>query len=185
MIVARICESIDADWTRLDPVRVGGVPAGQGTPDRFVTVSEGSIPLLRMDVYSYGSDCFAFQDAIFWHSHVVVGFGSHVHAVSLRDRSVVTLTLDSYFGQLYPTADYLLVASGERLLRVEPDRSVLWTSASLAIDGVVVAQPEPPIIRGEGEWDPPGGWEPFALFAADGQLVPKAGGPKRPGGPGS
>jgi hypothetical protein len=102
---------------------------------------------------------------------VVIGFGSHVHAISLVDRSVVTVELESYFGHLYPALDFVLLASGERLFRMEPDRSVSWKSVHLGIDGVVVRDVGTDTIRGDGEWDPPGGWKPFEISVADGALV--------------
>jgi hypothetical protein len=54
---------------------------------------------------------------------------------------------------------------------MDSDRSIRWQSDILAIDGVVVSHVGPPVIRGEGEWDPPGGWRDFALFADDGKAV--------------
>jgi hypothetical protein len=165
---ASISKVIDGDWLRMDPVRVGSVPPGFGTPDGFVTVTDRGCPVLRVDVYAYAEHCTAFEDAIIWRGHLVVGFGSHVHCVSIADRSSVTIALGSYFGRLHPTRHYLLIASGDRLFRVQPDRTILWTSDHLAVDGVVVRDPGPPIIRGIAEHDPPGDWRPFAIFAADG-----------------
>lgn len=166
-------ETIDAECLGLDPLLVGQVPSGLGTPDYYVVVFQDDKPVLRVDIYQFGSeDCSAFQDAIVWRDNLVVGVGTNVHAVSLLDRSVTTTALESYYGHLYPTPDYLLVASGERLYRMEPDRSVLWTSELLAIDGVVVHEAGPVVVYGDAEWDPPGGWRPFALFAADGRPSP-------------
>jgi hypothetical protein len=162
-------EVIDAEWLSVESVRVGRVSAAVGTPPCYVTVTEDDKPVLKVEVYPYGPDCFAFQEAIVWRNHVIVGFGSHVHSISVADRSTITVTLDSYFGHLYPTNDYLLLASGERLFRMEPDLSILWRSEALGIDGVVVHDPGPIVVRGEGEWDPPGGWRSFAVFAADGR----------------
>ena len=54
---------------------------------------------------------------------------------------------------------------------IEPDGRVLWESDIVGIDGVVLDSAEPPIIKGAGEWDPPGDWRPFALSADSGQLV--------------
>jgi hypothetical protein len=167
-LLATISGTIDADWLRVAPVRVGRVPSGVGTPACFVTVAENDDPVLRLDVYAHEPDCYAFQDAIVWRDNLIVGFGSYVHAISISRRSAITVALGSYFGQLYPTDEYLLVASGERLFRMEVDRSILWTSAPLGIDGVVVHEAGPDVIRGEGEWDPPGGWQPFTVMAADG-----------------
>ena len=168
-LFARMSAVVETEWLSADSLRVGGVPAALGTPDLYVTVADDENPVLRVAVYAYGPDCFAFQDAIVWRGNLIIGFGSHVHAVSLADRSVVSIALESYFGHLYPTGDYLLVSSGARLFRMEPDRSILWASEPLGIDGVVVGEPGPTVVRGEGEWDPPGGWRPFAVFAADGR----------------
>jgi len=47
----------------MEPVRVGRVPAGVGTPARYVTVVEYDKPILRVDVYPDPPDCYPFQDA--------------------------------------------------------------------------------------------------------------------------
>ena len=161
--------AIEAEWESLTPVRVGGLPEHVATPDRHVSVLHDDDMLLRVELYSYGSDCFAFESTLIWRGNLAVGFGSHVHLVSLSDRSVTTLALGSYFGHLYLTEEYLLVASGERVFRIDPNRQVLWTSEVLGIDGVLLSDVGPPIIRGEGEWDPPGGWAPFQLLAESGR----------------
>ena len=171
MLVATITEVVDAEDLRLEPIRVGRVPPGRGTPDRYVSVTDGDVRLLRVDVYSFGPDCFAFQDAIIWQGNVVVGFGSHVHVIGMADRSSVTIELGSYYGHVSPTADYLLIASGERLFRLAADRSLVWTSDVLGIDGVVVHEAGADLIQGDGEWDPPGGWEPFTVSARDGKRL--------------
>jgi hypothetical protein len=168
---ARITEVIEDRWLRVDPVRVGGVPRGLGTPDRYVVVSDGDIPILRVDVYAYPQDCSPFEDALVWRDNLVIGFGSHVHVLGIANRAFCTVALYSYYGHLYPTPDYLLIASGDRLFRMQPDSSILWVSEFLAIDGVLVFDPGPPVIRGEAEQDPPGGWEPFAVSAEDGRAV--------------
>ena len=171
MLTASYSHSLAGDWLRLSPVRAGRVPDRLRTPDRYVMAARDGRPLLRVDVYSYGPDCFTFEEVIVWRDLVIIGFGSHVHAISLVDRSVVTVELESYFGHLYPTLDFVLLASGERLFRMEPDRSLSWKSAHLGKEGVVVREVGPDIIRGDGEWDPPGGWKPFEVSVTDGELV--------------
>jgi hypothetical protein len=170
-VEARVSEVIDDAWLRVEPVRVGGVARGVGTPDRYVTVSDGGDLILRVDVYAYPLDSFPFEAALVWRDNLVIGFGSHIHMVALATRAACTLELESYYGHLHPTPDYLLIASGDRLFRMEPDRSILWTTEVLAVDGVIVSDPGPPVIRGEAELDPPGGWQPFAVSAADGATV--------------
>lgn len=168
MMVARIAGAIQSEWACVAPVCVGGASEGVRAA-RYVVVEYGDDQLLRVDVHAYGPDCFAFEEVLIWRGHVVIGFGSHVHLVSIHDRAATTLALGSYFGHLYPTDEYLLAASGERVFRIEPSGRVLWTSDVLGIDGVLVNDAGPPIIRGEGEWDPPGGWAPFELLADSGR----------------
>jgi hypothetical protein len=93
VITATFTDSLDGLWIRLEPIRVGRVPVTLRTPNRYVTVLKDGEPTLRIDVYAYGPDCFAFEEAIVWHDMVFVGFGSHVHAVSPMDCSVVSLEL--------------------------------------------------------------------------------------------
>jgi hypothetical protein len=47
----------------------------------------------------------------------------------------------------------------------------MWESERLGIDGVVVHAVEGDVIEGDGEWDPPGGWQPFELSLASGERV--------------
>ncbi len=172
LTIATMSRTLGAKWLAVDPVRAGDMARAHEAPERYVTVTEDGAPILRVDLHACHADCFAFEEAIVWRGQLVVGFGSFVHAVTLADRSVVTVALGSYFGHLYPTDEYLLLTSGERVFRMEPDRSILWRSAELGIDGVVVHEAGPPVVRGDGEWDPPGGWRPFAVRAVDGTPVP-------------
>jgi hypothetical protein len=134
-----------------------------------VTLADGGRLVLRVDVYKGGPQCCAFEDAILWRGNLIIGFGSWVHAIPVATRKAISFDVDPYFGHIYPTADYLLIASGVSLYRMEPDCSLLWESPRLGIDGVVVHEAGPQSVRGDGEWDPPGGWRPFLLSANDGK----------------
>ena len=70
-LLARMSGVIDAEWVRVEPVRVGRVPAVVGTPECYVTVAEDDKPALRVDVYAYGPDCLAFQDAMVWRDNLI------------------------------------------------------------------------------------------------------------------
>jgi hypothetical protein len=76
---------------------------------------------------------------------------------------VSSLDLGSYFGRLYAGDSYLLAASAERLFRIGLDGTLLWASDPLGLDGVVVSCVAGGVVKGEGEWDPPGGWRPFRV----------------------
>jgi hypothetical protein len=123
---------------------------------------------LRLCVYADGQDVFTFEAAIVWRRNVVIGFGSHLHLVALSDRAHRSIPLEPYFGHLYPTEQRVLVASAERVFCIGTDQQLLSRSHVVGIDGVVLSEIDGPVIRGEGEWDPPGGWRPFALLASSG-----------------
>ena len=103
-----------------------------------------------------------------WRENVVVGFGYHVHLIALSDHAHRSIPLEWYFGHLYPSGRNLFVTSAQRVFCIGPDQHVLWRSEIVGIDGVVLEEIDGPIVRGGGEWDPPGGWRPFALLASSG-----------------
>jgi hypothetical protein len=175
MLSAKRLTTIDSPWTTMQPVRLGKVPSGLGTADLFVTITDDAHPVLRVDLYGdSSSETFAFQDARVWRDHVFVGFGHSVYVVDPKNQSGSAILLGSgceYFAAFYVTQEYLLVASGESLVRLSPDGKVLWRAPNLGVDGVVVTSVQGRIIRGKAECDPPGGWKPFALRLDTGELL--------------
>lgn len=158
--------ALDSPWTAMPPLRLGKIPSGLPTADLFVTISEDDNALLRVDLYSDPHDHSPFEDALVWYDRVFVGFGHSVYVIDPKRQSGSEIYLGPplcYFQHFYATQDYLLVASGESLLRLAVDGTILWHTTNLGLDGVVVNSVEEDVIRGEGEWDPPGGWRPFAL----------------------
>jgi hypothetical protein len=151
----------------MPPLRLGRIPSGLGTADLFVTISDDDRALLRVDLYGDSSEeSFALRDALVWHDHVFVGFGNRIYVIDPKQQSASEISLgptSDYFGAFYATRDYLLAASGESLLRLAPDGTVLWKRTNLGVDGVVIKSVDNGLIQGEGEWDPPGSWRPFVL----------------------
>jgi hypothetical protein len=169
MTRASIHDTIDRPWTALPPVRVGPVPAHAPTPHAYVTVDRDGEPFLRIDVY-LGDEFSCFEQAVVWRDLVVIGLGGSVHVVPLSGGPPRTIPLGGYFGHLYPHDEFLLVASADRLRCFDRTGRVVWTSEDLGIDGVVVTRIDGDTIHGEGEWDPPGGWRPFAIDVRTGLL---------------
>jgi hypothetical protein len=168
--------TIDSPWTTMPPMRLGKLPSGLGTADLFVTISEDDLALVRVDLYGdSSSETFTFQDALVWCERVFVGFGHRVYIVDPKNRFGFEIVLgsggSSYFGKFYAGQDYLLVASGESLLRLAHDGKVLWNTPNLGLDGVTVVSVENGLVHGQGEWDPPGDWKPFLLRLASGELI--------------
>lgn len=169
MITAHIHGVIDSQWLDLPAVRVGDVPSYLPTPDAFVTVADDDEPLLRVDLYDAGYSPFC--EAIVWHDWVVIGFGHHLHLVTPEGGDTHSLDLGFYFGHLYPVGDRLLIASGDRLFCLTPDGGVAWSSKEVGLDGVVVDRVDGGIVYGQGEWDPPGGWNPFRVSLTTGAVM--------------
>lgn len=163
-------DCLEPPWTHLAPLALGAVPAARGTAGAFVVVEVDDEPLLRVDLYC-GPACFAFEDATVWAGLLVIGWGERLHLVDLATREATLIELEGYFGHLYATTDHLLVASCDRVLRIARDRSVVWRSPPVGIDGVIVDDVLDGVISGQGEWDPPGGWMPFRLDLATGELM--------------
>ena len=175
MLSVKQLVAIDSPWTEMPPLRLGRVPSGLGTADLFITISDGDRALLRVDLYGdSSSQTFTFQDALVWCEHVFVGYGHRVYVIDPKKQLASEIFLGTclgYFGAFHAGHDYLLVASGEDLLRLAPDGQVLWSAPNLGFDGVDVKSVVNGLIRGEGEWDPPGGWKPFVLRLDSGELV--------------
>ena len=169
MITAEIHGMVEAPWLDAPVVRVGDVPSYLPTPDVYVTVADEDEPLLRVDVYA--ADSSAFWDAIVWKGWIVIGVGYDLHLVRPEGGNTKSVNLGYYFGHLYPTEDHLLVASGDKLFCLTSDGGIAWVSKDVGLDGVIVDRVEGDVVYGQGEWDPPGGWEPFQVSLTTGTVM--------------
>jgi hypothetical protein len=163
--------TMDPSWSAMEPVRLGAVPRGGGTPDQVVIVEADGRPLLRVDLYRSGKECFAFQEVQLWRGLVALGWGHSLYLIAPEPRNVSAIALGGYFGHLYSSSDYLLAASAEQLFRIEPGGLVVWSSAQLGIDGVIVERIAWNLIEGRGEWDPPDGWRAFRVCLESGRSL--------------
>jgi hypothetical protein len=175
MLSVKQCDvlALDSPWVKMLPLRLGKIPSGLATPDFFITISSDSVALLRVDLYGFEAYP-TFREAIVWCERVFVGFGHRVYVIDPKKKSDAEIFLGDYAGyfrHFYAGDDYLLVASGESLLRLAPDGAILWRAPNVGLDGVVVNSVENGLIQGEGEWDPPGGWKPFTVQLDSGALI--------------
>jgi hypothetical protein len=170
MLGVRCQPAIGPPWTTMSPLRLGKLPSGLGTADLFVTITDDDRPVLRVDLYA-GESCAPFKDAIAWGQRVFVGYGDVLYVLDPQKPSSSLILLGSYFGAFYAAEDYLLVASGGGLLRVSSRGEVMWRATELGVDGVLVKVIDDSLVKGEGEWEPPGGWRPFILRLDSGELV--------------
>jgi len=137
------------------------------TPWQYLLVSRAEQPWLRICLHP-GDDPCCFQECLYWKEALWIGFGRSVYRVS-SELKIGRIPVDFYFGSFYSLENSLLVCSGTRLYRASPTGELLWTSAELGVDGVIVSELRDDAILGEGEWDPPGGWLPFQISLLDGR----------------
>jgi len=172
MLSASTSKSIEDPWINMEPVPVGVVPTGRGTPDLFVTVERAGQPVLRIDVYAE-SFTGPFCEAIIWKTFIVIGWNDAVHFVDISSHRAHSIPCDGYFGSFHPLDDSLLIADAVHIIRVDDRGQQVWKSEHVGIDGVVIDRVEEGLILGDGEWDPPGGWKPFRLLLESGQPAAK------------
>lgn len=169
MYRAELHNIVREPWTAMEPIRVGVVPTGAGTPGIYVTVERDGLPLVRIDAWPLFSG--PFTQVVTWKNFIVLGWNDRVHLVNPVTCEVISIQCDGYFGHLYPVGDRLLIADASRLVCINERGEQIWKNAGLGIDGVVVDDVQDSVIVGQGEWDPPGGWKPFRLSLASGETA--------------
>jgi hypothetical protein len=162
--------TIEGEWLSVVSAVAGSAPRGLGTPDLYVLAQLPDHGRVRVDVYRDSEEVACFEDARAMGSVVVVGCGARVHFADWsRGGAVTSHALGSYFGSLFELCDSLLVASAERVFRFTKQGAIIWRSDCVGIDGVILDDVDEHHIRGSGEWDPPGGWQPFLLELSTGE----------------
>lgn len=156
----------------MPPITIGDVPSGLGTPHQYVLFGQNGCPYLLVHAYMGSDESYTFHDALVWRNFLVIGWGHSVFLISLESNLVTQHSFGpSYFSSLHANDEMLLIASQDQLIRIAPDVSVMWKTADLGIDGVLVHDFNDHIIRGSGEWDPPGGWVEFQVCADTGAII--------------
>jgi hypothetical protein len=173
---AAFLSSNDPAWVDAEVV-LAGDPGARVAAQVGIWLSSGQT--LRVDVQLAGAECHFAENVRCVAGVAYVGYGERLFVVLPECKSVRTHSLSGYFGYLYSVEDLqvpqesfaVLVASASELLSFSINGDLLWHVANLGIDGVVVQTVGEDVIRGEGEWDPPGGWRSFSLSIATGKHV--------------
>lgn len=170
-IVFHRADTIEPGWAS-----VAAISLGQGGLDHHVLVEEAGIPRLRLDLRGTGDfEAWYCAEAISWNGTVVIGFAERVYFIGMSGIVIARIDLRLYFERFYVEGDRLLVASGTDVTCVDMGGNLIWQSDWLGVDGVIIHRVRDGVIYGDGEWNPPGGWKPFAISLTDGRSVLDAG----------
>ncbi len=119
-------------------------------------------PIFNLKVESDYSVTFSQTDSV--NEMVIVGYGNKFVIFDLKSKSKKYETsFSGYFSSFKIYEQDVYVASESDLLKVCLTGELMWTAKSIGIDGVVISEITEGEIKGEGELDPPGGWEPFII----------------------
>ena len=156
--------TVEPPWTTLAPIALG-----EGGLKGHLLVEKDGAPCVRFELRkSTGAESWSGPEAVFWNGVFAIGFAERVYFVNPDGTRINRIALDEYFCGFHAGEDGLLVATGGRVLRLDERGGVVWRSGRLALDGVVIRTVRDGVVFGDGEWDPPGGWRPFALALSDG-----------------
>ncbi len=136
--------------------------------DTVLRVERDGVELCRVPLSSDQHECYAFRETRLWRGMLVLGLGHRVLFVEVT-RVAHWHDLGEYFGHFFEAEDCLLVASCSRVHRFDGPGTPTWSSACLAVDGVIVESVADGLVLGSGEWDPPGDWRPFTLELTTGR----------------
>ncbi|MBZ0059732.1 hypothetical protein ACOYA6_07735 [Leclercia barmai] len=155
-----------------------------GEKDRRLLISNDGEPLLILQLYIRADEdgwliSSAFSGFLLNESHVAIICGDHFHVFEMATHTFRSYPLGDYVGHLYSVPDIhsdrlqdrVLVATYCHVFLMDIAAGILWKSGQCAIDGVIVTSIENDTVLGEGEWDPPGGWESFKLDLKTGILI--------------
>lgn len=168
MLTARFLSRLDERWRDLPATALG---TARGAPATHLVVLHGSAPVHRLDLHVGPAERrLAPPQARFFGATLVVGIGERVHVVPWPPREPArTIALRAGFVALHHGPDAIYVATGEDVTRLALDGDPCWTSPQLAAAGVRVELVTDDEVVGEALVDPPHGWRPFRLRAADGE----------------
>lgn len=143
-----------------------------------VSVVVDGVLIARVDILeSAGQSCFRSVRSI--DGLVYIGFGQFVFVVNVYLGQVRRYSLIGYFGHLYASGELehpdshisVLATSASEVLAFDRAGGLMWKQSDLGLDGVVLHRASMRQIDGEGEWDPPGGWQPFSLNPETGSII--------------
>ncbi|MCS3797847.1 hypothetical protein [Niastella sp. OAS944] len=120
----------------------------------------------------FGSYCSPFKDVIIRNNLLAIGHQGHFYLYDLLENaSVLVLQVDGYFGHLYFNENLFYVTGSGSIYCIDERGNLIWKNSSLGVDGILIERFNENRIYGNGECDPPGGWQDFVLDNATGEPI--------------
>ncbi|MDC9817889.1 hypothetical protein PRK99_00705 [Pectobacterium polonicum] len=177
---------LDTEFYPESPIpRIDINPFSRGAKKRQrVLICKHDEPMILLYIYVEVDDdgylleqCF--RECLLNENKIALLYGQHVHLFDTVSYEVKSLYLHDYVGHLYPLpaisssvlSNTFLVTTFLYTFLINVDSGIIWQSKQCAIDGVVIDDVQDNVIYGSGEWDPPGGWEPFRLSLSTGHFI--------------
>lgn len=176
-MVVEVSTTVTPEWLSDTPrIAVGRVPANGPTADRFIRVGDVSgNRWLLIELFGVSAFDIVQGEVVRWGPWLIVMAGDQVGWISLVGYSnIAWRQLQSYGMSVHQTSALLLVVSGRGIDAYGRDMRQRWSNQNLGLDGVIISDvdQEAGVIRGAGEWDPPGGWHDFAVSLESGDREP-------------
>ncbi|MDM2932984.1 hypothetical protein [Citrobacter sp. Cu233] len=147
-----------------------------GEKERRLLIRKDGEPILILQLYVRADEegwliSSAFSDFLLNESLVAIICGDHFHVFEMATHSFRSHPLGDYVSHIYSVPDIhsdrlhnrVLVTTYSHVFLMDIAAGILWKSRQCAIDGVIITSIENETVLGQGEWDPPGGWESFKL----------------------
>jgi hypothetical protein len=104
-----------------------------------------------------------FKELLHFGDWIAIGLNDRLYLFNLLTEQFTLHLLSGYFGSMRITDGRLFVCSAADILSFDASGLLCWVSDQLGMDGVIISNIEYNRINGEGDWNPPGGWEPFSV----------------------
>ena len=143
--------------------------ADQTVAARFGIISDDGRKIQINVLANAGSSCF--QDARGVDCIAYIGFGNYLFVFNTVTKELAKHQLNGYFGHMYDCGDFkqlpaqlsVLVTSASEVLAFSKAGELVHVWSNLGIDGVLLHAVNGQQIEGAGDYDPPGGWQEFAI----------------------
>ena len=151
----------------IDPVLISGPVSSALSMLEYLVVNQpGNRQVFEI---RYDFHCSPFKQAILIDNLLAVGHEGYFYLFDLTATvNKLRLSMKGYFGKLYFNDGLFFIADASSVYCLDKNGSIHWKNNSLGIDGVIINAFTNEEILGSGEWDPPGGWQDFALNKSTG-----------------